>query len=76
VKNKRRKQNLGWSIFFLAVTIFTVLPFIARYGKFEPFIAGMSYTFFWWFAATLVLIAGIIVFEVTTFSKWREEDNE
>lgn len=76
MKNKRRKQSIAWGIFFFAIMIFTILPFIARAGKFQPFIAGIPFTLFWWFVATLLLIAGIITFEVTTFSKWREEDNE
>lgn len=76
MKKDRRLKSVIWAAFFFLLTVFTILPGIAPYGKAKPFIMGQPYTFFWWFLCTVLLIVGIIVFELTTWSKWREEDNE
>lgn len=73
--HKRKKPAaIFWSIYFAAVTIYTFLPALYPYDVVEPFILGIPDHLFKWFISTILLVGGMIVFELTTWHKWRGDD--
>jgi hypothetical protein len=51
-----------WVIWFLLVPVFTLSPWVAPYGTFEPFLLGLPFTLFWWIVLTLLLLVSLWFF--------------
>ena len=62
-----------WMAGFVLLAVLVYTPWVAPYGKHEPFHFGLPYTLFWWMLLTLLLLLNILLFVLL---EWREkEDN-
>lgn len=68
---KTKTARIGWTIYFIAVIVFTFFPEFYIYGEIEPFYMGMSNHLFKGLLSSALLIGGLVTFELTTWSKWR-----
>ena len=60
-----------WMAFFVLLAGLVYSPWVAPYGRHEPFILGLPYTLFWWMLLSFLLLVSILLFVVFG---WREED--
>lgn len=73
-RRRTRKTRMAWLIYFVLVIAYTFLPLLYPYHVVHPTILGIPVHLFKWFISTLLLIGGILAFELTTFWKLRGDD--
>ncbi|OGP93647.1 MAG: hypothetical protein A2156_15870 [Deltaproteobacteria bacterium RBG_16_48_10] len=70
---KRSRQGLFWFLVFVVLLLAATVPWLTPTGAHRPVILGIPISFFIWMLVTLLTIAAIYIFELTTWRKWREE---
>lgn len=70
---KRRRQGLFWFLVFVVLLLAAAVPWLTPTGVYRPVILGIPISLFVWLLVTLLTIAAIYIFELTTWRKWREE---
>ena len=63
----------GLVAFLVLIAGLVYSPWVAPYGRYEPFILGLPYTLFWWMLLSLLLLVGIVLFAVFG---WHEDDDK
>ena len=75
-KPNPRRPSLAFGVlvaFLVLIAGLVYSPWVAPYGRYEPFILGLPYTLFWWMLLSLLLLVGIVLFAVFG---WREDDDK
>lgn len=72
-RNASHRTTKIWLAVFLLIAVLVYSPWIAPYGKYEPFILGLPFTVFWWMFLSLVLLVSILLFVIFV---WREDKDK
>ncbi|MDD1777434.1 MAG: hypothetical protein LUQ65_04635 [Candidatus Helarchaeota archaeon] len=70
---KRRRLGLFWALVFIVLIIAAVVPWLTPTGVYRTTILGIPQSVFVWLLLTVLFIAALFVFELTTWRKWRGE---
>ena len=70
-----RRKGLGvfWAVVFIVLIIAAVVPWLTPTGEYRTTILGMPQSVFVWLLLTVLFIAALYLFELTTWRKWRGE---
>lgn len=73
-QKEMKRLGLPWLVYFVVIFVLVFLPSIHPYNKINPTILGLPWSLFWWIVLTVLMAGGMVVFELTTWWRWRGEE--